>query len=234
MKVDASNLDMYVLNDIVVSASHIVKYGDSWIPVSKHPMSEKIDYYNKPYVYCLNTTEKIIVINDTIFTDWDEIYSESLLEKKAFIHKKYVLEKYTNADEIENENIHRYLDGGFYENTLIVLKNRKMQRIKDIQINDILENGERVYALVVIDGTNIKDQVIVNLGSNRYLVGGPNIHFIDENLGQTSILELNKNFYKIRNKKANKLYHLVTDKGTFKLGDLIINDYNSCIDFVKV
>jgi len=235
MTVDASDLDMYNLNDVLVSGCHVVKCENAWIPVSEHPMSKKIKNYKKPYVFCLNTTEKTIIINDIVFTDWDEIYDESLLKKKEFICQKYYAsEPNAKSEEIQNEEIHKYLDGGFYENTIIRLKNRTIKRIKEVRIDDILENGERVYAIVAIDGKNVKEQVVVNLGPNKYFVGGPNIHFIDENLGQTSIFEVNSVYKTTRKNPATKLYHLVTDKGTFKLGDLIINDYNSCIDFANV
>jgi hypothetical protein len=104
--------------------------------------------------------------------------------------------------------------------------------ISEIQINDVLENGEIVYALVEIDGSNVKEQFICNLGENKYFVGGPKLNFFDKNLGQTSTLKLNKKICAAKISNSEKLYHLVTDKGTFKVGDLIFNDYNSCVDLI--
>ena len=40
-KVETKGSDMYNLNDIIVSDSHIVKHGESWVPVSNHPQYEE-------------------------------------------------------------------------------------------------------------------------------------------------------------------------------------------------
>ena len=49
---------MYILNNIIVSDSHIINYEGKWIPVSQHPSAIKYDLYNEEYLYCLNTVEK--------------------------------------------------------------------------------------------------------------------------------------------------------------------------------
>jgi hypothetical protein len=229
MKVDAANLDMYSINDIIVSGCHIVKKGErDWIPVSYYEMSIKIENYNKPYVYCLNTTSKTININNIVFSDWDEIYGDRLIKMKDIIRRKFFI----NELDVKDSDIHKYFDGGFDENTLIALNDGTSKLINEIKINDILENGEIVYALVEIDGTNIKDQVVCNLGENKYFVGGTKLNFIDANLGQTSTLQVNKKKCVVKIVNSEKLYHLVTDKGTFKIGNLIFNDYNSCVDLL--
>jgi HAD superfamily hydrolase (TIGR01509 family) len=53
---------MYNLDDIIVSDSHVVKYKNNWIRVSEHPDSIKYCFYDKPYLYCLNTQNKTIDI----------------------------------------------------------------------------------------------------------------------------------------------------------------------------
>jgi hypothetical protein len=229
MKVDATNLDMYSIEDVIVSGCHIVKKSeDNWIPVSQHEISKKIENYNKPYVYCFNTTSKTININNIVFSDWDEIYAIKLTRMREIIGKKFLL----NIYDVKNSDIHKYLDGGFDDNTQILLNDGTNKLITEIQINDILENGERVYALVEIDGTNVNKQVICNLGENKYFVGGAKLNFTDTNLGQTSTLRLNNKKCVVKTYNSEKLYHLVTDKATFKIGDLIFNDYNSCVDLL--
>ena len=44
----------YDLNDL------IVKYKDNWIRVDQHPESIKLNDYQEPYLYCINTDNKII------------------------------------------------------------------------------------------------------------------------------------------------------------------------------
>jgi len=199
IKVTTEGSQMYILNNIIVSDSHIVKYGNIWIPVSKHPDAIKHTSYNEPFLYCLNTTNKIIEIKDYTFTDWDEIYETSL---------NYVLNN-TLIPIKTCKDIHKYLDCGFEESIQIKLASGCISAISKIRINDVLENGEIVYGLVEIDGLNITENVLYNLGNNYVdgYVNKPNIPI-----------------------KNNKLYHLLTDKKTFKLDNIIIPDYNYAID----
>jgi hypothetical protein len=195
---------MYNLNNVIVSDSHIVKYRNKWIPVSKHPLATQVGGYNEEFLYCLNTTRKIIKINETIFTDWDEIYDATL-------------NKVLNNDVIplvNTELIHKFLDCGFVKSTKVAVEDDLFIDISKIKINDILENGEKVYGIVEIDGSTVAKQFKYNLGEN-YIEGYiPDLKIKKENIGRSN----------------NKLYHLLTDKGTFKIENVIIQDYNAAID----
>ena len=213
-KVITEGSKMYILNGVIVSNSHIVKYGDKWIYVSEHPNAIQLKLYNEDYLYCLNTTNKIIEINGIIFTDWDEIYNDTL--------DKII--KHTPSKNIND--IHKYLDYGFTPNTQIKLKNGVITKICNININDTLENGEKVYGLVEINC--LKEGVNrYSLGNNNY-IDGFNInsntnYFLNEKL----IINLNNKYNPLRD---IKLYNLLTDKGSFKISNIIFFDYNSAID----
>jgi hypothetical protein len=143
IKVTSSGMRMFKLNNIVVSESHLVEYNNQWIRVRQHPNAEEITY-NKPFLYCLNTSNKIIELEDTIFSDWDEITNNEL----ECLNKEN--KNITNLD-----NVHEILDDGFEENTEINLhKNRK--QIGQIKIGDILENGSIVYGLVEIEARKLR------------------------------------------------------------------------------
>lgn len=204
MKVTTEGSIMYNLNNVIVSDSHMVRYKNKWIPVHKHPSARQVGCYNEEFLYCLNTTHKIIKINDTIFTDWDEIYDENL-------------NKVLNNDVIplvNTELIHKFLDCGFVKSTKVAIENDSYLDINKIKINDILANGEKVYGIVEIDGSNVAKQFKYNLGEN-YVEGYiPDLTIKKENISISN----------------NKLYHLLTDKGTFKIENLIIKDYNAAID----
>jgi hypothetical protein len=79
---------MYYLNNVLVSDSHIINYNNNWIPVSKHPNAVVCSDYTEPYLYCLNTTNKEIIINETVFTDWDEIYDKDIKDIMNNPYKK--------------------------------------------------------------------------------------------------------------------------------------------------
>ena len=202
IKVAREGSIMYYLNNVVVSDSHIVKFNNKWIRVSEHPDACIIRSYNEDFLYCLNTTQKFIEINNTIFTDWDEIYDESLNNILNKLH-------------LTKELIHTHLDCGFAGYSKIALKDKSSRSLNKIKINDILENGEKVYGIVEIDASTIIQQFRYNLGENKCVEGYS--------------LDLKYPKLKIRN-KYNKLYHLLTDHGTFKIENTIINDYNVAID----
>ena len=236
--VESAGSIMYNLNGIIVSDSHIVKYDGKWIRVDEHPQGIKIDNYKEPYLYCINTDNKIIELNDGIlFTDWDEIIEDDL-EKIKNIKLKNVKYKFNvdsnikNSNDIiiENSDIHKYLDGGFHEDTGIKLKSGLIKKIKNIGIGDILEKGEKVYGVVEIDGSNLNEQAIYNLAKNKFVQGGSNINICDKTIMFTSTLDLDERNKRISKDFDSKLYHLLTDTKTFHINGIKFYDYNSSID----
>lgn len=206
IKVATEGSVMYILDNIIVSDSHIVKYNKKWIPVFKHPKAKIFESYHEEYLYCLNTTNKIIEINDTIFTDWDELYDDSLIKIINNEIKPIVNEKY----------IHKYLDYGFSELTQIKLLNGTSHNINKINVNDILENGEKVYGIVEINGSDIIEQYKYNLGETTYIEG----YGIGTKLNYSKLIS-----------KHTKLYNLLTNKGSFYIyKNVIVKDYNNAID----
>ena len=143
--VTSANMKIYELNNIIVSESHLVNYGGICIRVCDHPQAVLIDY-NKPFLYCLNTSNKIIELNGIQFTDWDEITDYRTFQKL----------KSKNSNIQNLENIHEYLDEGFEESILINL-NKGNKYIKDVKIGDILEDLSIVYGLVEIDTTKLRN-----------------------------------------------------------------------------
>jgi hypothetical protein len=221
IKVNAKGLQMFKLNNIIVSGSHIVKHNDKWIKVKDHPESKFIELYTEPYLYCLNTTLKVIEINRTIFTDWDEIYEENL--------DKILNVKINDINCIKStEKIHYYLDNGFLPDTVFTLSNGNIKKISDIKIGDMISNknvnvssnldididigisSDIVYGIVEIDATNL---------------------FVkpDKYLGIES--DLDKNTFKCNKLyNCNKLYHLLTYSKKFGNEEMLFSDYNSIID----
>ena len=177
MQVTSEGLKMYNLNGIIVSESHIVNHNGNWIPVRDHPLAIKIMRYNEPYLYCINTTSKVIILNNTIFTDWDEIYDDNL---DFILRHTY------------NENIAQLIDKGFKQDTLIALKNGE-KKLKDIKIGDYLSTGGIVYGTVELNNTNLgnKDKLYNLLVSNG-LFKAENVVQPDYNENIDSILELKK------------------------------------------
>jgi len=155
MKVLSEDLRMFTLNNVTVSESHIVLYQGHWIPVRDHPLAQELSEYSEPFLYCLNTSSKEIIINDITFTDWDEIYDTTLTKVVNAIPQNIFIK-----DEVfKKANIHRHLDDGFEANTIIYLADGSKKHIKDVQIGDKMSTRGIVYGIVEIE----KDTILGNL-----------------------------------------------------------------------
>jgi hypothetical protein len=229
IKVETKGSKMYELNNVIVSDSHIVKWQERWIPVSNHPNANKILNYNEMFLYCLNTTNKTIELNNTLFTDWDEIYTESLHKIMSHVYSRFYNELRESLNTKNKYNIHKYLDGGFAPDTQIILKNGDIMKIKNIKVGDILEDGEKIYGIVKINGNNLFQQYKYNLGKKTLFEG----YFHDNNLinKYKEVDPLTK--IKIENQnKHSVLYHLLTYPNYFYISHIKVFDYNSNIDSI--
>jgi hypothetical protein len=206
-------------NDIIVSDSHLIKCDGEWIRMFNHPEAFKVNDYNEPYLYCLNTSNKNIIIDKYEFSDWDEI------EDISQIQKMYN-DKNLNIRELAD--IHKVLESGFGGLTLIQMNDRSYKKIKDINIGDILAGNNKVYGIVKIDGMDI-EQYNYNLGDNCKFEGGPNliVNIQENKCFSTLSLDVAKKWFF----KHRYLYQLLTDNNLVKINNTNLYDYNSSIDF---
>lgn len=207
---------IYRLNDVYCTGHHNIKYKGIWIKTKDHPQSIKTDMYCD-YLYCINTTKKAININGETFSDWDELDNNKIDELKQKCDK-YLPKLF------ELDSIHKYLDGGFTENTKIELQDGHNVNINEIEVNDVLRFGERVVGIVKIKADDLETkQVMIYKGNS--IQGGPNLQICDPDLGMMSILDIYGERIKVK-----YVYHLITDKKTFYINGVRYYDYNSCID----
>jgi hypothetical protein len=183
IKVTSENLAMYKLNGIIVSESHVIKYGYRWIAVRDHPLALRLYDYKEPYLYCLNTSSKVIVLNNYVYTDWDEIYDANL----DFL-----------SNYVREHNI-THLYEGFEKNTKIAVKSddenmTKEKEIKDIQIGDVLSTEGIVYGIVELNslGDLGNKNVCYNLLVSNGKFNSGTTTYCDYNYSIDSILELRK------------------------------------------
>jgi hypothetical protein len=147
IKVMSQNLKMYNLNGIIVSESHVVKHDDKWIMVREHPNAQLLLKYNNPYLYCINTDKKVFELNDVLYTDWDEVYDETLI-------------KYNNLNVKQQ---------GFNSSSKVKMFNGIEKNISDISIGDILFDGNIVYGIVIL--TDLEKNKLFNLLiSGKYFI----------------------------------------------------------------
>lgn len=224
MECSTADHEFYNVNGVVVTGSHKIFIPDKkWINVKDYDKSILIKDYNKPLMYCINTDNKLIEINNLIFNDWDEFDDECLEEFKK---------KYTNhtmfRGAFDTKILHKYFEGGFIKGTKIKLINNKEKNIENILVNDILKNNEKVLAIVKINANDIM-LYKYNIRGNIF-IGGPNILFLDKNLELIDTLNIEKNNIKVK-QKYNLIYHLITDKGYYTLtNEIKCSDYNYTTD----
>ena len=205
--------------NIIVSDSHLIKYKGEWIRTFKHPEAKKLPEYCEPYLYCLNTSNKNIIVNGYEFSDWDEI--DSIDELDCNYGEK-------NIGICNLKDIHRKLDGGFSGKTNIKLYDGSSKEIKDINVGDILEGNNPVYGIVKIDGLDV-DQFKYNLGDCKEFEGGANliINIGNKKCFSTLSLEPTKKWFM----KERYLYHLLTENNLVQISNTTFYDYNASIDF---
>lgn len=129
--------DVYKLKGIIVTSHHKIWFKYDWINVEDHPDAVKIDYY-EPFVYCINTTQKVFEINEMRFLDWDDI-GETAKEK--------IIKKERSFD--------RFMIGGFSISTLIKMNDNTEKKIDKILVNDILADNNKVLGIVLLEPFNI-------------------------------------------------------------------------------
>ena len=224
MKLSSYNQLMYNLNGTIVSDTHKVLYNNEFISVPNHPEAFLIEEFLEPFIYCFNTSNKVININNTIFTDWDDLDEMDLHEIKLKSNK------YFNTENFKPSDIHKYLESGFKGETLIELENGNSIYLKDIEVNDILKFGERVIGTVEIDCRDIKTFKHVINGKTFH--GGANLQIYKFDLGIFNNT-LDDDIYSIEDEKSekyDKLYHILTDKNSLVINGIIFYDYNGAID----
>ncbi len=212
---------LYKLNEVTVTGEHRVFHPKlNWIKVKDHPNSRYISGFNEPYVYCLNTDNKVFVIGDTVFSDWDDIDTKVVgdLQKNCVAHG-FLPESFTYQD------IHTYLETGLHPETTVTLNNGFLIPISEIEINDILEDNTRVLGIIKMQGKDIEHYKHY-FNKDAYICGSKNIHIDDISLGIINCMRSKS----IQIDTTPVLYHLLTDRKFFIANNIRINDYNYGID----
>jgi hypothetical protein len=199
-KYSSCDLDVYMLDNITVTSHHKVRYNNKWIHVQDHSRAVKIQF-TEPYVYCINTSQKVFKINEHEFLDWDEI---DTLAKENIISK--------------NGSFDRYLIGGFNYDNSVLMDDGTYKIINSIQVNDVLYNNNKVLGVVIIEPLEMYKYSVNNI----IYKASNNVYVTDEKIKND---KLNK--IKIT---SNIAYHLITDDRTFIINDIVFHDYDYALE----
>jgi hypothetical protein len=209
--------NMYEMDDgIRVTGRHKVYCDGSWIYVKDHCNAKLCKDYKERIVYCISTNTKKIPIGNHIFFDWDELDETQM---------NNIINNCPHLPENANcEDIHTYMDAGIDESMTVPLYNINLsKKISEIQVGDILMNGEKVIQTVKIDSKDVKNVYEYTFDYGNHFISTSTVHIYKNRYG--SILKCKR-----VNKRPEYLYHLVTDKGVFMCNGIVVKDYNSYID----
>jgi len=228
MKLDSSGLDMFLLKKgIIVSGDHkLLSPEGQWIKVRQYPGAIRLFDYERDFVYCLNTSSKVIRTDAGFtFLDWDELYGDNL----AYMHEKAV--KVIGEDTGDDASIHRAFDGGFLDGTLVTLEDKREVEISGVQVGDVLKFKERVYGIVRILATDLPDQKERSLGSTKMTTTGK-LYVYPNSLSLENLSEGEVPSPKSDSDKSGGavVYHLLTMPPSFNLDSFVFHDYNANID----
>lgn len=137
-KMDGTGIQMYELSGILVTGSHKVKHKGKFIRVDKHPFARKVAKKCKNLV-CLNTSSGKISLRNYEFLDFNEIDDIDFL---MFRHKyiQLIYNSKTKSDFVKQKT-------GILPGTYISLQNNDGKPIEDIEIGDVLDNGDKVEGI---------------------------------------------------------------------------------------
>ena len=221
-KSSSKNQEIYILNDVMVTGEHTLIDDDlGTIKVKNHPNSIRYGEYYKPFVYCINTTTKNIIINNITFLDWDEVDDMDIIMLRQKMNG--ILPK-----RFHSKDIHEFLECGLHPDTLIELEDGRSIPIKEIQVNDQLRFGERVLGIVEISGKDIDKLKEYEIDGYK-IIGSANLRMYSKDLGGCiSTLDMGGNSVG----KSHKLYHIITDTKFFRINGTIFFDYNGGLESI--
>ena len=216
----SAEIERYDFCGIIVSGNHYVLESDGWTTVSELEGATKIEDYREEYIYCINTTNKLLCIKGIIFSDWDSLDDMDIIDIRVAC-KNYLPEHFTY------DSIHECLVGGFDGSTMIELENGESLPIKDVEVNDVMRFGERILGKVVIDARKL-DVKKYKIGYYDF-ISGPNNVIYDNELGVKSTLNMEGECISDDN-KPKYLYHLVTDTDRLTINGVQFCDFDGSLE----
>jgi hypothetical protein len=132
--VDSKDIQLILLDGILMSGTHSVKFEDRWILAQDHPNAQAV-FEKLPILICLNTTQHEVILKSDVETeiiasDWEEVSDEQgRKEWIRMVHEnlntnRTKLEKYPSEIPLVSPN------------TKVICEKRGVVPIESIQIGD--------------------------------------------------------------------------------------------------
>jgi hypothetical protein len=196
-----NDVEMYSINDVIVTGSHKVKHKNNFIRVDKHPDAKKTTKTCKT-LSCINTTTHKIKIKNTEFLDFDE--SDDIEFKK--FKDSYIQNIYNGSVSSKPSP---YKNGILPQSEVSLLGGLAMP-IYGISLGDRLDNGDLVMGICI---HSVPSNMYVEIGKNLFVT--PNTWLLVDNnivpaekMGNTAV---DDRF------KTHIVYQLITPSSTIPI-----------------
>jgi hypothetical protein len=215
MKFASEYNEMFEYNGIIISGSHEVFENGKWVRVSQSKISNMI-IYNKPFIYCLETTTGEIPIKGIRFKDFYETIDKQLLNNYYTLFKDYLNTGNINIKNIQTQKT-SYYNTGFTNDTKIKCWGKETT-VDKVKIGDTIF-GSRVIGLAKTSSNNIDLYEYKNIKcSGNNVIYNNGSYKLIKNIGK-----------KIKN-ETNYLYHIMTDDNRLILDKNEFRDFNIILD----
>lgn len=200
--ISGNNVPMYKLGSVIVSGSHKVKYGSSYILVSAHPAA-KLYLKGSQGLICLNTLTHRVVIDNIEFLDFFES-TESMVKDSAIVRDEIINTDKLGASQTGNVSY----PTGLFGHTQVMLANGWTKPIVLVRPGDTLDNGDHVIGIVSHMSTEsyyttVDRGVVAQIGTGIIKNSGVKLAV---NVGNI-----------VHDKVPLFLYQLITNKGSYSV-----------------
>jgi len=182
-------------------------------------------------IYIYNTLSVII----TLSSIWNGTVQDITLSQRNY-DKNYKRDGFTtyNSSKCEKKNIKIYKDSYnccFHPDTKIKMNDGKYKKIKDIKINDIMENNIHVIATLEIVGNKEnslnEDNIYYKIFSNKlndyiYVTG---THWLYDKNNDKAIQVKDIDYKEKTDIRSDKMYCLVTSNNFIRIGEYLFYDW---------
>ena len=239
-KLKKTDDDIGNIRNVKVTGCHYVFHQGNWIMSRDHPeYNPVIDTSDINFLYCLNVSTKKIHIGNLVFSDWDDMIKPNEVYDFMKQVNGTMARVLSDTDLYNQENIHKYFDGGLDGSTCIDTV-RGAIPISKILPGEDLGLGNTVIGVVKIYAKDLEQMecAVTSKKDKKHVIrGGRNIIYkttSDSGFGyksKSTIFEFLDKKIIDENNRNKVLYHLITETGDFITDEsLTILDYNSCLD----
>ena len=220
MRFDTTDTELYNVNGIRVSGSHILYdlgglpqlVKDSGHPISTEPLPKE--------VFCLNTsTHKIPVLGNGhtyVFADWEELDSADMNDWNMLISSKLGMKPTTNTELLDSETgVYEHLSVLTYEPYTGSEIYKQMSQILPGDYIADAEGWTRVTGIARIDASEVTAFGVLGSGAN----------IVSTDSGQSWARCAESSIWR-NGPPADYLISPFTESGTFKISNIVLRDFS--------